>query len=181
VQAPAGSTELERVVDAHFESLWRFTRRLGVREADVDDVLQEVILVLAQRFRSVPAAKRKSFLFSTTFRMASELRRKSWNTREVPSPDGTPDAVSSAPGPDERLDDARARALLERVLDGLPIDVRAVFVLYEIEELTMADIASLLELPAGTVASRLRRGRAHFEAAVAGLPSDDHTMKEGSR
>jgi RNA polymerase sigma-70 factor (ECF subfamily) len=167
--SPSVAVELGRAIDEHFDGLWRFARRLGVPEADVDDVLQEVIVILAQRLSSVDRPKRKSFLFSTTFRVASELRRKSWNTREVARADDAPEPASLAAGPDDLLDDARARALLERVLDSLPLDVRAVFVLYEIEEHTMSEIAALLDLPAGTVASRLRRARAHFEGEVARL------------
>lgn len=166
------ATKLQRVVDEHLDSLWRFARRLGIREADVDDVLQEVIVIFAQRLPAVGRAKQKSFLFGTTFRVASEHRRKSWNTREVPQQDDDPEPVSEAPGADELLDDARARMELARVLDGLPIDVRAVFVLYEIEEHTMSEIAELLDIPPGTVASRLRRGRAHFEAEVARIHAD---------
>jgi RNA polymerase sigma-70 factor (ECF subfamily) len=161
------AADIERAMDEHFDGLWRFARRLGVREADVDDVLQEVIMVLAQRLPSVEPPKRKSFLFSTTFRVASEFRRKSWNQREVGESDDAPEPASPLAGPEELLDEARGRALLERVLDRLPIDARAVFVLYEIEEHTMSEIASILELPAGTVASRLRRGRACFEEEIA--------------
>jgi RNA polymerase sigma-70 factor (ECF subfamily) len=170
--------ELQRAIDEHLDSLWRFARRLGVREADVDDVLQEVIMVLAQRLPSVPEEKRRAFLFGTTFRVASELRRKTWRTREVARADEQPEPPSLARGPDELVDDARARVLLEAVLEKLPLEVRAVFVLYEIEEHTRSDIASLLAIPPGTVASRLRRGRAQFEAEVARMQA---RRKEKSR
>jgi RNA polymerase sigma-70 factor, ECF subfamily len=163
----SATTELTNAALAHFDALWRFVRRLGIRAVDVDDVLQEVIMVLAERLASVPPSKRKSFLFGTAFRVASEHRRKSWNTREVAAAFDEKEPESAVPGPDEQLDDARARAMLERILEALPLDVRAVFVLYEIEELTMAEIASTLGLAPGTVASRLRRGRAHFEGEVA--------------
>jgi RNA polymerase sigma-70 factor (ECF subfamily) len=72
----------------------------------------------------------------------------------------------SVPGLDELLDQRRARELLDRVLAELDHDLRVIFVLYEIEELTMAEIASVLELPQGTVASRLRRARQEFSARV---------------
>jgi len=51
----------------------------------------------------------------------------------------------------------------------MDLDLRTVFVLYELEEMTMAEIATTLELPPGTVASRLRRGREAFQTAVARL------------
>ena len=57
--------------------------------------------------------------------------------------------------------------MLDAVLEGMPLDLRAVFILYELEEHTMSEIAVLLALAPGTVASRLRRARAHFDEAVA--------------
>jgi RNA polymerase sigma-70 factor (ECF subfamily) len=71
-----------------------------------------------------------------------------------------------APGPDEIVDQKRLLALLDEILAALPDDLRAVLVLYEIEELSTQEIAALLELPSGTVASRLRRAREAFARAV---------------
>jgi RNA polymerase sigma-70 factor (ECF subfamily) len=55
------------------------------------------------------------------------------------------------------------------VLGEIPIETRSVFVLFELEELTVPEIADMLELPIGTVASRLRRGRELFRAAATRL------------
>jgi RNA polymerase sigma-70 factor (ECF subfamily) len=177
----ARAREIQHAIDVHFDGLWRFARRLGIREADVDDVLQEVITILAARLPSVAPERRKPFLFETTFRVASEHRRKSWNKREVAQGDGDAEPPSLGLGPDDLLDDARARAVLERVLDSLPLEVRAVFILYEIEEHTMIEIAAILDIPPGTVASRLRRARAHFEAEVARVQARHKTQKESAR
>jgi RNA polymerase sigma-70 factor (ECF subfamily) len=153
---------LRRMMSDHFDALWLFARRLGVAEADVDDAMQEVIFVAASRLSEIREGSERAFLYSTTFRVASELRRWRTRRREV-SEDALFDAADPAPGPDSLSDDRRAREALDRILDRMPIDLRAVFVLYEIEEQSMAQIAELLRLPAGTVASRLRRGRALFE------------------
>ena len=74
------------------------------------------------------------------------------------------------------LDEQRARAMLDEIIAGMGEELSAVFVLHEIEEVTMAEIASMLEIPAGTVASRLRRAREAFSAACAARTSD---RKEG--
>jgi RNA polymerase sigma-70 factor (ECF subfamily) len=74
--------------------------------------------------------------------------------------------LDPAPSVEDRIDHARARAALEAILDAMPLDLRTVFVLYELEQVTMAEIATILELPAGTVASRLRRAREQFQAAT---------------
>ena len=62
------------------------------------------------------------------------------------------------------------------MLAELPLELRAVFVLYELEQMTMAEIAESLALPPGTVASRLRRARSSFEAlAASALPAGGDT------
>jgi RNA polymerase sigma-70 factor (ECF subfamily) len=77
------------------------------------------------------------------------------------------DPIDDKPRPDELSDQTRARAVLDRVLVRMPEDMRVVFVLCEIEQMTAPEIARLLDLPVGTVASRLRRGRELFEARAA--------------
>ena len=73
------------------------------------------------------------------------------------------------PSPEQRLELAEAQLLLLQVLDTLPDTLREVFVLFEIEELTMRDISDVLAIPQGTVASRLRLARSQFHQAVAAL------------
>ncbi|HEX2674449.1 MAG TPA: sigma-70 family RNA polymerase sigma factor, partial [Polyangiaceae bacterium] len=72
-------------------------------------------------------------------------------------------AIDPSPTALDLLARRQARSLLDQALDALPEDLRVVFVLYELEEQTAAQIAALLDLPPGTVASRLRRARAEFE------------------
>jgi len=107
----------------------------------------------------------RSFLFSTAFRIASEHRRRRAARHEVDEGE-LAYHQDPAPEPDALADQMRARAVLDRVLAAMPTELRAVFTLYEIEEMTMGEIAELLGLPQGTVASRLRRGREQFEARV---------------
>jgi RNA polymerase sigma-70 factor (ECF subfamily) len=91
------------------------------------------------------------------------MRKK---TRRSPEITGAPQLElhsDGAPSAEAKIDRARAREILDRALDDLPEDLRAIFILTELEELTMASIAEMLGLPPGTVASRLRRARAAFE------------------
>jgi RNA polymerase sigma-70 factor (ECF subfamily) len=64
------------------------------------------------------------------------------------------------------MEQRRARHLLDEILDGLELDVRTVFVLFELEELTAPEISELLGIPIGTVASRLRRAREDFRSEL---------------
>ena len=77
------------------------------------------------------------------------------------------DLPSSAADPEAFAQNQQMRALFTQVLEQLALDLRAVFVLYELEDFTMAEIAQTLQLPPGTVASRLRRAREAFEKLAA--------------
>ena len=157
---------LRHIVSDHFEVLWRFLRRLGIAESDADDAVQEVVLVLARKLDQVQAGSERSFVLSTAVRVASGFRRTQRNRREVDD-DGLAELPSQDLDPEALAEKQRLRTVLQSVLEQLPMELRAVFVLYELEELTMAEIAQTLELPPGTVASRLRRSRELFESLAA--------------
>jgi len=156
---------LRALFEAHFDFVWRSLRRLGVPQATVDDATQEVFLVLSRRLDDVELGREKSFLFSTALRVASTARRS--QARRGAHDDTVDELVDGAPSPSDVVDRQNARRVLDRVLAALEIDLRAVFVLYELEEMTMAEIAAALDLAPGTVASRLRRAREAFAAEAA--------------
>jgi RNA polymerase sigma-70 factor, ECF subfamily len=164
----AAKRRLERMVSDHFDMLWRFLRQLGIPECDVDDGIQEVLMVAARRLTDIEVGRERAFLFSTAVRVASTLRRSRARHREQVV-DSLVDFADPHPTPEASLDRARERQLLDAVLDEIPIELRAIFVLYELEELTMAEISALLELAPGTVASRLRRARERFAKKVRAL------------
>ena len=159
---------LHALLRANFDAMWRLLRRLGVSEGDLDDAVQEVVVVLARKLDEIAVESERAFALSTAYRVASTWRRARRRRPEMVDVDAQPIADPAACS-DELLDRQRAGQLLDEVLDALPIDLRAVFVLYELERLTMAEIASSLELPPGTVASRLRRARTLFQSQVAEL------------
>jgi RNA polymerase sigma-70 factor (ECF subfamily) len=167
----AREARVRAMVEAHFDGLWRFARRLGVLETDLDDAMQQVFEIAAIRLGDIAPDSERSFLFSTTFRVASELRRRRGSRREVGEA-ALERQEDPHPEPDALTDQARARALLDGVLASMPTELRAVFTLYEIEEMTMTEIAQLLSLAQGTVASRLRRARELFEAKVDRLSAE---------
>jgi len=162
-------SRLRQVVSQHFDVLWRFLRRLGIAECDTDDAIQEVVLVLARKLDQVEVGSERSFVFSTAVRVASGFRRTLRNRREVGVEEAGLAELESPPelGPEALAEKQRLRAVLQQVLNELPMELRSVFVLYELEELTMVEIAKTLELPPGTVASRLRRSRELFEGMAA--------------
>jgi RNA polymerase sigma-70 factor (ECF subfamily) len=168
---------LESIILAHFTSVWRFLRRLGVPAADADDAMQEVVLVAARKLDSITPGSERSFLLGTAFRVAR--RHRSTLARRQESSDETlVDLEDTARGPESLLSRGEERAILDDLLQQMPVDLRAVFVLFELEEQSTLDIARELDIPAGTVASRLRRAREDWAMRVARLEA--RTRREGS-
>lgn len=160
---PALNERVQLLVEEYVDFVWRSLRSLGVPHADCDDGCQKVWWIVARKASDIEAGKERSFIFSVVVRVASDMRR---SAARRPAAELDVEVASDAPGPDELCDRRRARALLEGILDGMPWDQRVVFVMYELEGLNSLDIASDLELSRGTVASRLRLARAHFERAL---------------
>ncbi|HVY49064.1 MAG TPA: sigma-70 family RNA polymerase sigma factor [Minicystis sp.] len=162
----ADQKRLAGIVNEHFDFIWRSLRRLGVPVAEVDDCAQQVFWVASRKLSAITVGSERAFLFSTALRVASDARRSRGRRREVPEDDAM-QPTDPGPRPDEVADQKRARALLDEVLAAMPLELRAVFVLFELEEMSSPEIAALLEIPTGTVASRLRRAREEFQKIVA--------------
>lgn len=154
------------LVREHYAFVWRVLRRFGLSPADADDAAQQVFMVLSQRAEDVAFSKERAFLFRTATYVAAKAHRARKRRPEMPTDDWD-DNEDSAPQADELVDRRRARELLDRVLAEMPHDLKSVIVLFELEGLTMSEIADALEVPPGTVASRLRRARAELAARVA--------------
>ena len=165
--APSDETarSFSALVRAEFEWVWRLLRRVGLSPADADDATQQVFLVAARRQTELEGGRSRAFLYGITLRVAANARRALRRRRDAPS-EAAGRAASSDPVPDELVEQHRARALLDELLARLPVELRRVLVLAEVEQLTTPQIAELEALPAGTVASRLRRARAAFYALL---------------
>jgi RNA polymerase sigma-70 factor (ECF subfamily) len=162
--AAARADRLRLVVCAHYASLWRFLRRLGVHPSAAEDAAQQVLCVVARRIDEVQPEREKAFLFGVALRVARTVRREQKKRLCVAGDEVLAQVPDPTPEAGDGLDDQRARDVLDALLEAMPLDLRTVFVLYEIDEMTMADIALALAIPPGTVASRLRRAREAFTA-----------------
>ncbi|MBN9164260.1 MAG: RNA polymerase sigma factor, partial [Myxococcales bacterium] len=122
--------------------------------------------VLASKIAAVEPGAEKTYLFQTASRLASNVRRRRARL-PVQAGDGELDAHPDPSPTPESLADANQRwRRLDELLARLPDDLRSVFILCEIESTTLAEAASMLEIPQGTVASRLRRARAQLLASM---------------
>lgn len=168
---------LTRLFQEHFDLVWRTVRRFGVPTEAIDDAAQEVFVIASRKLDVIQHGKERAFLYGTAIRVASDARRA--RDRRRRHTEEELDVVDTAPSPADLVDQKRARALLDDLIARLPEDLRAVFVLYELESLTTAEIADCLDVPAGTVASRLRRAREQFAAAIARLEAASQGGRRG--
>jgi RNA polymerase sigma-70 factor, ECF subfamily len=154
---------LRGMIDEYFDTVYYALRRVGVPTADLEDYTQEVFIVASGKLHVIIPGRERAFLLGVALRVAAHARRK---LRRFPmlSDDQSTYETWEDPSlrPDEEIELRRQRKLVDEVLKKMPEDLRHVFILFEIEELTMVEIASALELPSGTVASRLRRAREEF-------------------
>jgi RNA polymerase sigma-70 factor, ECF subfamily len=156
------ASRLAREATASFQFIWRSLRRLGVYpDHAVDDAVQRVFEIAALKAERISPGGERPFLFRTAVLVAAEFRRSARREQERKAGEGS-ETVSDAPNPEELLEQRERRKLLDLALDNLPLELRTVFVLFELEGLQVPEIAALVGIPIGTVASRLRRAREQF-------------------
>ena len=149
---------VREIFDAYAPYIWRTLRHLGVPEADVEDVCQEVFVVVHRKLESFEQRSAlKTWLYGICIRTASDYRRRAHVRRERP--------VSEPPGLHadatqfDELARSQLRGVLTTLLDELDAEKRTVFVLYEIEDLTMKEVAEIVGCPLQTAYSRLHAAR----------------------
>ena len=158
----------EAVFREHAAFVWRVLRRLGVRDAEVDDQCQEVFLVVHRRLGSFHGSSSiRTWIYGICTRVVSEHRRAVRRRREqLAGDDRTPERRVDA-SQDADVDRNRALMWLDQALDLLDDDKRAVFVLFEIESTPMAEVAAAVGCPLQTAYGRLYAARKIVEAEMA--------------
>lgn len=162
--------DFDAVYRAHFSFVWRNLRRFGVASAHLDDAAQETWVVVHRRLSGFEGRSSvRTWLAGIALRVASDHRR--WRRRKDPHEPMSDDAQFPAPGlsPEASLERAQAAQLLDRLLDAIPDERRAVFALSELEQMSAPEVSEVLGIPVNTVYSRLRVARTEFEAAASRL------------
>ncbi|MDQ3367936.1 MAG: sigma-70 family RNA polymerase sigma factor [Myxococcota bacterium] len=161
-----GETEVpsfDEVYAAHAAFVWRVLRTFGVGEAQVEDAVQDVFVVVHRRLREWEGrAAITTWLFEIARRVASSHRRRV-------GADRTEELVVDPAGPTDTfaaMSRAQAAATVFAILQQLDEDKRTVFALVELEQLSVPEVARMLELNLNTTYSRLRLARAAFELAA---------------
>lgn len=158
--APREQLSFEGVFRQYAPYVGRTLRWLGVSPANVEDVCQEVFIVVHRRLREVDtSASLRPWIRQICVYAAQNERRR---VRRRPEHADTPAEIAA---PAAQHGSAELREMRDRLLvmlDRLTEEQRAVFVLYEIEQLTMAEVASAVACPLQTAYSRLHAARARI-------------------
>lgn len=149
------------VYESHVGFVWRVLRACGVPPEQLEDAAQDVFIVVHRRLPEFEGRSAiRTWLFSITRKVAARHRRP---TPLPPEPTG--EAIA-ATDPFDDVTRCEAAAIINAVLDRMDEDKRLVFALVEIEQLSVADVARMLDINPNTAHSRLRLARAEFAAAV---------------
>jgi RNA polymerase sigma-70 factor (ECF subfamily) len=161
----------------HAPYAWRLLRRLGVADSDAKDVCQEVFVIVHAKLDRIPSrASARAYIYGVSVRAASDYRRLA-RVRHERLTDDVPDGLDPF-SPDKALDDRRAAAYLHEVLSRMADPKREVFVLYELEELSMNEIVEIVGCPLQTAYSRLHAARLEVKQAFSRL---ELQLKERTR
>jgi len=165
-EAVGAAPSFGEIYEASFDFVWRSARRLGVVQAHVDDVTQEVFMVVHRRLGEFQGrSSLKTWLFSITRRVVSDYHRSA--RRKPTEPLGERELRGHGADPEQSYAVLEGQALLHALLGALDIDKREVFVLAELEQMSGPEIARALDLNLNTMHARLRAARREFEQALA--------------
>lgn len=164
----AAAPAVSAVYAEHCDFVWRSLQHLGVRGADLEDLLQEVFVVVQRKLGGFDGQSRlTTWLFGICLRVVARHRRRAYFRFE--RPEEAPPEPADVHTPEDRASTRERSALLERVLGKLSLEHRAVFVLFEIEGHRAEEIADTLGVPVGTVYSRLFKARKVVAKSLARL------------
>jgi RNA polymerase sigma-70 factor (ECF subfamily) len=158
----------DAVYGAHVRFVWRTVRAFGVAEAQLEDAVQDVFVVVHRRLGEFAGRARiETWLFAIARRVAGAYRRTAM--RKTDRQQALDEAMALASNDDTfaALSRAQAAAAVAALLEQLDDDKRIVFTLVELEQMSVPDVAAVLGINLNTAYSRLRLARRAFEAAVA--------------
>jgi RNA polymerase sigma-70 factor, ECF subfamily len=153
-----------QLVDANYAPLYRFALSLARNASDAGDLVQQTFFIWATKGHGLrELSKAKSWLFTTLYReFLRGRRRDSRSTFLEDLPPGEKDPVAEDVDRVTRMDAATVVAALQSVEEAF----RAPLTLFYLEDMSYQEIAEALEVPIGTVMSRLSRGKAQLRQAI---------------
>ena len=174
--AAAGDRDaFDALVRRHQARTYNFVRTMVHDDADAEDLTQDVFVRVWKsigRFRGDSAFSTWLFRIAVNVARTHLSRRSRWRLFSRPASDESPDAPADAedlPSPERLEDDVVRRDLIDRALATLSPDLRAAVTLRDVEGLEYREIARALDIPLGTVESRIFRARQRLRPLLAPL------------
>jgi len=160
----AAEAGVATIFEAHANSVWRFLRYMGVPDADLPDASQDVFLVVHRRISDVNgSSKAETWLYGICLRVAANRRR---SRRRKPEMLLVEEQTAACGTDQDTAERKEARELLLRALDQLDVDQKTVFVLAEVEQLPMKEVARIVGCPLFTAYSRRRLAKKRLRALL---------------
>lgn len=157
----------EEVAHSHGRFLYTVAYRLTGNHDEAQDLVQDVLLRVRRGLETYRPGSMEGWLSRiTTNAFLDEVRRRKRRPAD-PLPDDPERVVAGAPSADEALDAVQLPDHLQQAITGLPEDYRAAVVLCDVVGFSYQEIADSLEVPVGTVRSRIHRGRSLLREALA--------------
>ena len=171
-----GALDFQALVDLHYAPLFRFAMSLTRSESDAGDLVQDTFLAWAAKGHQLrDLSKVKSWLFTTLHRRFLESQRRTTRFPHLDLEEAGEELPSFEPGLADQLDAQTVVELLARV----DPQFKAAVALFYLEDYSYNEIATILEVPLGTVKSRIARGLAQLKLLVSKHMTQPASAKEG--
>jgi RNA polymerase sigma-70 factor (ECF subfamily) len=158
--------EFEKLVDLYYRDLYRFAFSLTRRDADAADLTQQTFYIWARKGHQLRAlANVKGWLFTTLHREFLQTRRRQERMSDQPLSEEIIDEIAVIPV--DVISKIDIRTMLD-LFDQIDQSFQAPLVLYYMEDLSYKEIAEVLDIPLGTVQSRIARGKMHLRQLLTG-------------
>jgi RNA polymerase sigma-70 factor (ECF subfamily) len=149
----------------HCDYVWNALKRLGILHSDLEDLTHDTFVAVFRQWHGYDAERPlRPWLFGFALRIASDHRRRARHRFEFGA--DSVEACDEAPGAVDLMLQKERAALAHSAMQAVELDRRAVFILHELDGVTLPEIATALAIPLGTASSRLRLAREDFVAAV---------------
>jgi RNA polymerase sigma-70 factor (ECF subfamily) len=153
-------TDYEDVVAMHKDRVHSYAMTILRNPAEAQDAAQEALIRLWEHRASVPVKGARPWLMRTTHNLCIDHIRRGKVRSEIGNGEEVVDArPDAAPGPQRLAESGDLRRLIDRALEALSPDDRAVIVMREVQALPYDEIAAALDMPLGTLKARLHRAR----------------------
>jgi len=159
---PSEPTSFESTVLPHLDAAYTLARYLAGNDADAQDAVQDACMRALTYFHGFQGGDARAWLLRIVRNVCHDL----WRRRRTHATEALGDELGTGESPEDALLRSASRSALRDAIDALPAEFREVIVLREIEGMSYAEIAAVVEVPAGTVMSRLSRARRRLQEAL---------------